>query len=212
MPWNLESRSAPRSVISPERARQRRGLRAAVALLTAACVVSACSRNAHSVRLPGLSPRDEIYRISCEDTIAHCRDEASEVCTGRYRVLETEGAPVEPVRVSSAPGPSSTGPRYQRVKWIGQMVVACGDATSELTREGDAPVVSDRAAAVAAPAPAQPRADRLCIPGVTQECLGPAACRGAQACLSDGNGYGRCDCGDAVRPPSDADAGTSPRH
>jgi hypothetical protein len=209
MPWNLESRSAPRSVIFPER---HRWLRAAADLLAVSCVALACSRNAHSVRLPGLSPHDEIYRISCEDSIAHCRDEANEVCTGRYRVLETAGAPVEPERVSSAPGPSSTGPRYQRVKWVGQMVVACGDATSPLAQD-DAPVVSGRASAVgAAPTPLPP-ADRLCIPGVTQECLGPAACRGAQACLPDGNGYGRCDCGgERPRAPSGADAGTSLAH
>jgi hypothetical protein len=206
MPWNPESPSAPRSVISPERARRR--LRAALALLTVVWLAAACSRNAHSVRLPGQSPNDEIYRISCEDTIAHCRDEANDVCTGRYRVLETAGAPIEPERVSSAPGPSSTGPRYQRVKWVGQMVVACGDATSELTREDATPAVPERSPAVAA---ARPPVDRLCIPGVTQECLGPAACRGAQACLPDGNGYGRCDCGDvSQRSPSGADAGTSP--
>jgi|HubBroStandDraft_1064217.scaffolds.fasta_scaffold02840_6 hypothetical protein len=34
-----------------------------------------------------------------------------------------------------------------------------------------------------------------CLPGVTQMCLGPGACRGAQSCLTDGSGFGACDCG-----------------
>jgi hypothetical protein len=34
-----------------------------------------------------------------------------------------------------------------------------------------------------------------CTPGVTQACLGPGACSGAQACRSDGSGWGACDCG-----------------
>ncbi len=35
----------------------------------------------------------------------------------------------------------------------------------------------------------------LCVPGSTQECVGPGGCRGGQACLSDGSGFGACDCG-----------------
>jgi hypothetical protein len=34
-----------------------------------------------------------------------------------------------------------------------------------------------------------------CRPGETQRCVGPAACEGGQACLSDGSGFGTCDCG-----------------
>ena len=93
-----------------------------------ALCAGACSRDAHSVRLQAYSPSDEIFRVSCERDIQACRDEANEICGGRYQVLETTGAPVEPERVSSAPGPRTTGPRYQRPKWVGQMVVACGEA------------------------------------------------------------------------------------
>jgi hypothetical protein len=35
-----------------------------------------------------------------------------------------------------------------------------------------------------------------CEPGDTRECIGPAACRGGQACSKDGSGWGACDCGD----------------
>ncbi|MEZ4225334.1 MAG: hypothetical protein R3B13_30565 [Polyangiaceae bacterium] len=34
-----------------------------------------------------------------------------------------------------------------------------------------------------------------CVPGSTQECVGPGGCRGGQACLPDGSGFGVCDCG-----------------
>jgi len=191
--WNLALRCVLRSASSPER-------RGALALLViaAAASLAACSRGARAVRLPAFSPNDEIYRISCEDSIAPCRDEAEEVCGGRYEVLESSGAPVEPVRVSSAPGPASTGPRYQRKKWVGQLVVACGHAPAP------AAVASEPAPAEVDPAAATALApDRLCVPGVTQECLGPGACRGAQACSTDGDGYGPCDCGKtSTRGPS----------
>lgn len=184
-----------RSGSSPER---RRG-RAGPALVAAALALAlACSRSARSVRLPAFTPGDEIHRISCEDTIGACRDEAERVCGARYEVLESTGAPVEPVRVSSAPGPASTGPRYQRKKWLGQMVVACGRAgpPPSLAAEPAPSPATGAPRAAAAPGAAPPAAlDRLCVPGATQECLGPGACRGAQACLADGDGYGPCDCG-----------------
>lgn len=197
-----------RSASSPER---RRAL--ALGVLFAAACLAACSRDARAVRLPAFSPSDEIYRISCEDSITPCRNEAEEVCGGRYEVLESSGAPVDPVRVSSAPGPASTGPRYQRKKWQGQMVVACGHSSPAASAASTlAPAPAERAA-VHAPAP-----DRLCVPGATQECLGPGACRGAQACWADGNGYGPCDCGEAnprgpasgAREVPDGGAATAP--
>jgi hypothetical protein len=174
-----------RSASSPER---RRAL--ALLLIAGAVSLAACSRGARSVRLPAFSPSDEIYRITCADSITPCRDEADEVCGGRYEVLESSGAPVEPVRVSSAPGPASTGPRYQRKKWVGQLVVACGHSPAPGAVASPPTLAGGEPATPPAPAP-----DRLCIPGATQECLGPGACRGAQACLADGDGYGPCDCG-----------------
>lgn len=184
--WNQALRCVLRSVSSPDPRHALALLSLSGALLAGAL---ACSRDARSVRLPALSPGDEIYRISCERSITACREEAAEVCGPRYEVLESAGAPVEPVRVSSAPGPSSTGPRYQRKKWVGHMVIACG-------RSG-APALSTQPGTGAAPSARAPAPERLCVPGVTQECLGPGACRGAQACASDGNGYGPCDCGNA---------------
>ncbi len=37
--------------------------------------------------------------------------------------------------------------------------------------------------------------DRVCDPGATQECTGPAGCRGGQQCRDDGSGWSGCDCG-----------------
>jgi hypothetical protein len=48
-----------------------------------------------------------------------------------------------------------------------------------------------------------------CTPGETQACLGPGACDGAQICLSDGSGYGDCDCGAAGTEADDSTATTS---
>ena len=38
-------------------------------------------------------------------------------------------------------------------------------------------------------------APAVCAPGSTQECVGPGACKGGQACKDDGSGYLPCDCG-----------------
>lgn len=211
--WNPASRSVPRSGTSREPLRCRKAALLLIFQLVSAALSTGCSRAARAVRLPALSPGDEIYRISCEASIQACRDEAAEVCGRTYDVLESAGAPVLPPRVTSAPGPASTGPRYQRAKWIGQMVVACGAAPANGTLAVSKPTRADPApgAGLRTVPP-----DRLCIPGETQECLGPGACRGAQACLSDGNGYGPCDCGNgAAHAPSTSspglsDAGASP--
>jgi len=183
----------PRGFAAPERA-ARLGLGSlALALL------GACSRDAHAVRVPS-DPGTEVYRISCRSSVDPCREKAALLCNGAYEVLETAGVPIEPARVSSAPGPRSTGSRYQRPDWVGELIVACGAPRAE-PRTPESAVVA-RPAPALAPAPLP---DQLCIPGVTQLCLGPAACRGAQACLADGRGYGPCDCG--TSPTSDAGMG-----
>lgn len=194
---------------SPERAgasRPRAGrARAFTAILGA--MIAACSGSARAVRLAAPPGEPEIYRITCDKRISTCRDKAHEVCAGPYEVLESAGSSVEPERVTSAPGPRSTGPRYQRPKWLGHMVVACGH-TPTATTLGDAPPRSSPAPV----APALPR-DRVCVPGTTQACLGPGACRGAQACSADGQGYAACDCGapsqESTRAPDARDAGAS---
>jgi hypothetical protein len=55
---------------------------------------------------------------------------------------------------------------------------------------GDA-TPADGAAATSQP----PEKPHVCVPGITQACVGPAACSGGQACLTDGSGFGPCTCG-----------------
>lgn len=168
----------------------------------------ACSRGARAVRLPALQGDEEIYRITCDEDIQPCREKALELCGGVYQVLETAGAPVAPRRITTAPGPASTGPRYQRLKWVGQMVIACGDAPPPVEA---ARSMSELPVEEPLPRPAL-SPGQVCVPGATQECLGPGACRGAQACLTDGRGYGSCDCGSGADPAtpsrSPVDAGS----
>jgi hypothetical protein len=55
-------------------------------------------------------------------------------------------------------------------------------------------------------APVEAAPGRACVPGATQACLGPGACKGAQACREDGSGFEPCDCGTAT----DADLDPTP--
>jgi hypothetical protein len=201
--------SAPRSAIFPERCRLLPALSIA---LSGAASVWACSGSAQAVRLQALQADEEIYRITCEKSIEPCREKALEMCEGVYQVLETSGAPIAPPRITTAPGPASTGPRYARPKWVGRLVIACGDVKPGAAPNVSGPPVTDDADAPGA-GPATLTPGQACIPGATQECLGAGACRGAQACLMDGRGYGPCDCGTATLPPArelaPADAGSA---
>jgi hypothetical protein len=47
----------------------------------------------------------------------------------------------------------------------------------------------------------------VCEPGATRECVGAGACRGGQACLTDGSAWSPCDCGDS---PGTGGAGGEP--
>lgn len=49
---------------------------------------------------------------------------------------------------------------------------------------------------------------KVCNEGDTRECLGPGACKGAQACLADGTGFKPCECGSSTTTGG-ADAGGS---
>jgi hypothetical protein len=49
------------------------------------------------------------------------------------------------------------------------------------------------------PPPASP-ARAGCVPGATQECVGPGGCRGGQFCEKDGSAFSPCDCGAPAGP------------
>ena len=51
--------------------------------------------------------------------------------------------------------------------------------------------------------------DRVCVPGTTQECLGPSRCAGAQSCAKDGAGWGACECTFGTGGDGGTSAGTN---
>lgn len=67
-------------------------------------------------------------------------------------------------------------------------------------RDGDSPAPSAPASADAQPVAAKPPVNHVCRPGETQRCVGPGACDGGQACLTDGSAFGPCDCGTPASP------------
>jgi hypothetical protein len=66
-------------------------------------------------------------------------------------------------------------------------------------------------AASTPPATPPTAAKLVCRPGETQQCVGPAACVGGQACLSDGSGYAPCDCGGPASAVGPSAAGAPAR-
>lgn len=181
----------------------------AAALALGVSVSSACSSGVNAVQMQPSRPGALQYRVECAKNVSRCRDKAAEVCGGEYEILQSSGRAVEPERITTAPGPVSTGPNFAPPEWQGELIVECGrrhaQAREPVSGEQPAPIASATATAT----PSAPGPGQVCVPGVTQLCLGPAACRGAQACLADGKGFGACDCGSASNE-SPAAAGSAP--
>lgn len=171
-----------------------------------------CGATAHAFRLnPEVEP--EQYRVTCKKRFYFCEKEARAQCEGEYQELSRFSNQPEQTLVKDS-DLSSTGPAKGQANWEGELTVECGRLLPPLrlnrpTEPGAAPVASTEPFAPGAPkaAPSEPppaSAERVCVPGVTQACLGPGACNGAQACLESGQGFGPCDCG------TPAGAATSP--
>jgi hypothetical protein len=173
-------------------------------------LLASCVPAAQAFRLnPEQTP--EQYRITCKKRFLNCEQQIKPLCGSDYQVVERHSnLPEQPlVRDSDL---SSTGPKSGPVDWTGELVVVCGRVLPpiHLTRDvqtNDAPEGS--APASNAPVSPSPVIERVCVPGVTQACLGPGACSGAQACLESAKGYGPCDCGSA--PQSLPSASSSSR-
>jgi hypothetical protein len=171
-------------------------------------LLAACVPAAQAFRLnPEQTP--EQYRITCKKRFLNCEQQIKPLCGSDYQIIERHSnMPEQPlVRDSDL---SSTGPKSGPVDWAGELVVVCGRILPplHLTRAEQAPEVSS-SPSTNPPAGALVATERVCVPGVTQACLGPGACSGAQACLESATGYGPCDCGPAPqRLP--AAAGTGP--
>ncbi len=146
---------------------------------------------------PGVEPAR--YRVVCRESFQHCRSQVKEQCGAQFVIIEQRSNEPEPKPVGIT-GVSSTAPSEGVVGWRGEMIFQCGAPVKpiRLVRKPDEATPTE-SGTTAAPV-ANPPAERVCVPGVTQACLGPGACSGAQACLPDGAGYGPCDCGSAAAP------------
>jgi hypothetical protein len=185
---------------------------------TAASVL-ACSTSQATRLNPGAEP--ERYRVVCAGSFHQCRTRVKEICGDDFHVIEQESNKPEAKDVEQT-GVSSTAPSEGIVDWRGEMVVQCGRlrAPVRLVRQTPVAKPGGKSAGGVGPAPlphgahppaTPPRAaERVCVPGVTQACLGPGACSGAQACIADGTGFGACDCGDVRSPVAGAPAAGAP--
>jgi hypothetical protein len=162
-------------------------------ILVALLLLSSCSGAQAKRRADGT------YELECGEKKA-CLDRAERICTpGGYILV----------------GGKSNKKRYGvpgNEKFIGkdEIYVRCNkdrpkDTPDEETgswrlehSDAHAPSAPPSAspAVAAPPSAAAPKA--VCRPGETQRCVGPGACEGGQACLTDGTGFGPCDCGTAT--------------
>ena len=146
---------------------------------------------------------DGRFRLKCRGALARCLARADDLCHGtRFEVeagwdardyLGPQGVMEAETRTSEAT--VRCGPRGKSLFML------------ELARKGPAGS-ADPAGRLGSETLEAPGGQRViptaaeagpgrssCIPGATQLCVGPAACRGGQACLRDGSGFSPCDCG-----------------
>src|SRR5690606_360393 len=119
------------------------------------------------------------------------------VCGGEYVELERLSNRPEMPTIEQS-DVSSAGPSMGLPDWKGELTIRCGRDLPALALERAQPTPEVTAPpAVKSGVTSDVGPERVCIPGETQACLGPGACSGAQACLSQGQGFGPCDCGGA---------------
>jgi hypothetical protein len=166
-------------------------LAAKISCFVLAGAVFGCSRQAVVVheRLP-----DGSYSFKCEDELWVCLSYVQRVCKGAPYVVhdawdEPETSGVEQYRVET-----HRSRAHVRCVRPGSLAKAMAPAKAPVQAPVAAHAVPGQSKAPSAPPPA-PKPARVCVPGATQSCVGPAACSGGQACLSDGSGFGPCDCG-----------------
>lgn len=131
---------------------------------------------------------DGVNRISCERGMRTCVTRAEKLCDDKgYIVVGGES------RTRLLGGKSSN---YQQLNEVAELEIICGQKRPE---DQTAPLFSlpARRDAEAAATTSTESAATACVPGTTQKCVGAGACDGGQVCLSDGSGFGSCDCGEA---------------
>jgi hypothetical protein len=164
-------------------------LSASILAFAVALPLIACSRPpVVRERLP-----DGSYSFKCESELWVCLSHVEELCRGGPYAVE--GGWEQPFNA----GVDETRVETHR----SQAFIRClhrGEDPRRRYARPDEPQLVDRSSGTpvpvtSAPKPTAPAPARTCVPGVTQACVGPAACAGGQACLPDGSGFTQCDCG-----------------
>lgn len=161
-------------------------LSAKLAALSLAGTVLACARPTFERQRLA----DGSFQFKCEDRLAACLSYVDEICKGGPFVVD--GGWDEP-RMSGVDQNRVESHRSQvRVRCIHPRALANPpfQTVRATSAAHAAPDQSKPAPPSTAAAPA-----RVCVPGASQACVGPAGCTGGQACLPNGSGFGPCDCG-----------------
>lgn len=128
--------------------------------------------------------KDGSLQITCELSMDECIRRVQDQCQNqRYRILEGTSE----TRLRDAPP-------FEKAYHTSRLHLTC-------TNDGANPLLSLDKPKAEATAPGA----AACTVGETRTCVGTAACKGGQACLPDGKGFGPCDCG-PVSPPAPAPA------
>lgn len=176
-------------------------------LLLVACASS--HRSYEAKHLP-----DGSWRLKCDGALPACIAHAEATCHGNnYEVLRGRDQ-------RDLFGPEN-GTAQVEVR-SSEAIIRCGakgvpapplpaDAIADNPRDPNTPPPPDPNDATHPPPPPTPPpvAQRACVPGSTQACIGPGRCEGGQSCLPDGSAYGPCDCG-TLGPPPTAPSATPP--
>ena len=132
---------------------------------------------------------DGSYRVDCKDSLTRCLTAFEGACPQGYEILHAHES-------RQFYGPDA----YNQPVVTSEAVARCrkpGKSTAEGTSSG---------AGGAAPK----SGSSTCVPGATQTCVGPGACRGGQQCLADGAAFGPCDCGGAAALPAPTSPALAP--
>jgi hypothetical protein len=145
-----------------------------------------------AARLSAETRPDGTKYLRCRMPLPDCLIEAERLCQGRHYIV------LRALDEHDHHG----GSQLNADARTSEAIVRCGPLMSwppgvepmALPAETGAPP----AAATSSPpplSPSPPAPARACVPGSTQACVGPGGCKGGQACLADGAGFGPCDCG-----------------
>jgi hypothetical protein len=126
--------------------------------------------------------KDGSWAFTCELPMDECVRRVQTNCPNqRFRILEGTSE----TRIRDVPP-------FEQSYHTSRLHLTCTNdgATVLLSLDGAKPAESQRPAAA------------TCTRGQTRECVGPGACKGGQACLPDGTGFGACDCGPVTPSPA----------